>query len=263
VKIVAIANQKGGVGKTTTAVNLSAALAATCRRVLLIDLDAQGNATSCLTIKHQFSANSYTLLMQQNTLSQVIIPTRIPDLFLVPAVPDLAALDIELATQMEKEKRLHYVLKGEERPKIQEGEKQTYDYVFLDCPPGLGLTVLNALVAADAVIVPMQCDFFSLQGLVQLFSTVQRVKKNFNSHLCFCGIVFTMFEPRNNLNLQIAQDVESHFHDLVFKTKIPRNVRVREAPSYGKPVLLYDLQCSSSLAYIDLAKEFLRREKES
>lgn len=259
-KVIAIANQKGGVGKTTTAINLSTVLAATYKRVLLADLDAQGNATSGVVLKNRFPFSSYTLLTQRSTLAQSVEATSVPNLFLLPASPDLAALDLELANASDREKRLKQAFLNFSSKSKTEENMQTYDYVLIDCPPGLGLVTLNALVAADALLIPLQCEFFALQGLAQLLSTVQRVKRNFNAHLRISGIVLTMFDARNMLCRQVTQDVENHFSDVLFETKIPRNVRVSEASSHGKPVLLYDVRCSGSLAYIDLAKEFLKRE---
>ncbi|MDR1267843.1 MAG: ParA family protein [Holosporales bacterium] len=256
-KIVAIANQKGGVGKTTTAVNLSTALAATRRRVLLVDCDAQGNATSSVYTMDRVCPNCYTLFTQQSTVSESAQTTSIPFLSLISYSSDLAALEVELAGHPGREECLHRVFQGY----IAEQEGTTYDYVFIDCPPVLGLITLNALIAADSVLIPLQSEFFALQGLAQLLKTVQRVKQNFNARLKISGIVLTMFEPRNLLCHQVAQDVKAHFRELLFDAVIPRNVRVSEASSHGKPVLLYDTQCRGSVAYINLAKEFLRREE--
>ena len=252
-RILAVANQKGGVGKTTTTINLATALAAVRKRVLIIDLDPQGNASTGLGLqKVDREVNSYHLLIGEADLVATILDTDIPGLSVIPSGVDLAGAEIEL---IEFENRLHR-LKLALEPYI-----DPYDYVLIDCPPALGLLTINALTAADSVLVPLQCEFFALEGISHLVRTINRVRKAHNPNLDIQGIVLTMFDGRNNLSNSVASEVRDHFGDIVYETVIPRNVRVSEAPSYGKPVLLYDTACAGSQAYIHLASEVLRREQ--
>lgn len=252
-RIVAIANQKGGVGKTTTAINLATALAACEKRVLIIDIDAQGNASTGLGIDRRArTVTSYDLFIGRAKAGDAVVPTTIPNLSLVSSSVDLAGAEIELVDMDRREFRLKDALGG---------LTDRFDYVLIDCPPALGLTTLNALVAADAVLVPLQCEFYALEGLSHLIRTIERVKRAFNPRLDIQGVVLTMYDKRNNLSDQVAADVRAHFGEKVYETMIPRNVRVSEAPSFGKPVLLYDMQCRGSQAYIHLASEVLKRER--
>ncbi|MBI2235871.1 MAG: ParA family protein [Magnetospirillum sp.] len=253
-RVIAIANQKGGVGKTTTAINLATAMAATRKSVLIIDLDPQGNASTGLGIDRSARAvNSYHVLIGEATLADSVLPTEIPGLSVVPSGVDLSGAEIELVEMPRREMRLRESL----------AETLTaYDYVLIDCPPSLNLLTLNALVAAQAVMVPLQCEFFALEGVSHLVKTIEAVRQSFNPDLELQGIVLTMFDKRNNLSDMVAADVRGFFGDKVYKTVIPRNVRVSEAPSHGKPVLLYDLKCAGAEAYVHLASEVLKRERE-
>jgi len=252
-RVLAIANQKGGVGKTTTAINLATALAAAQKRVLVIDFDPQGNASTGLGIPRQARAlTSYDVLLADRPLAEAIVPTLVPDLFLVPASVDLTGAEIELVEIERREFRLRDALAK---------AKLDFDYVLIDCPPSLGLLTLNALVAAHAVLVPLQCEFYALEGLSHLIRTIERVRQHLNPALEIQGVVLTMFDKRNNLSDLVAADVRGHFGAKVYDTVIPRNVRVSEAPSHGKPVLLYDFRCPGAQAYVHLAGEVLRRER--
>jgi chromosome partitioning protein len=252
-RIIAIANQKGGVGKTTTAINLATALAAVDKKVLLLDLDPQGNASTGLGIPRQSRAvTSYQVLIGEQEVSTAIVPTKVPHLSIVPASVDLSGAEIELVAADRREYRLRDALAG---------KTLRYDYVLIDCPPSLGLLTLNALVAAQAVLVPLQCEFYALEGLSHLIRTIERVKRHLNPALEIQGVVLTMFDKRNNLSDLVAADVRGHFGDKVYETVIPRNVRISEAPSHGKPVLLYDFRCPGAQAYVHLAGEVLRRER--
>ena len=257
-RILAVANQKGGFGKTTTAINLATALAAIKKRVLVIDLDPQGNASTGLGIEQNARhINTYHVVMGQASLAEAVQATTIPGLDIAPSGVDLAGAEIELIDVENRE----YCLRGA-LDKVS-GEAGEYDYVLIDCPPALGLLTINALTAAQAVLVPLQCEFFALEGISHLIKTIERIRAAFNPSLELQGIVLTMFDKRNNLSEQVASDVREHFGDKVYKTVIPRNVRVSEAPSYGRPVLVYDMACAGSQAYLHLAGEVIRRERDA
>lgn len=259
-RILAVANQKGGVGKTTTAINLGTALAAVGERVLIIDLDPQGNASTGLGISRRANQRStYHVLMGEAFLSEVIVESGIPRLHCAPSTMDLLGAELELAAIDRKTYRLADAIARLTDAAAANG---SYSYVLVDCPPSLNLLTINALCAADAILVPLQCEFFALEGLSQLIKTVERVKTTLNPRLAIQGVVLTMFDRRNNLSEQVADDVRSVLGDKVYQTVIPRNIRVSEAPSYGKPVLLYDNACTGSQAYIRLASEVIRRERE-
>jgi len=250
-RIVAVANQKGGVGKTTTAINLATALAAAGHRVLVIDLDAQGNASTGLGIERKARAlTSYELILGEAELESAVVTTDIPGLFVIPASQDLAGADLEFTARERRE----FLLSRAIRSRVGD-----YDEVLVDCPPSLNLLTINALVAADSVLVPLQCEFYALEGLSQLMRTIERVQRALNPRLELQGVVLTMYDQRNNLCDLVAADVRSHLGAKVFDTMIPRNVRIAEAPSHGKPVLIYDHSCAGSQAYIRLAAEVLRR----
>ena len=252
-RILALANQKGGVGKTTTAINLGTALAATEKSVLIIDLDPQGNASTGMGLDVQGrELTTYEVLIGETTLKGAAMETAVPGLSVVPSTRDLSGAEIELIDVERRERRLADAL---------EDLDGDWDYVLIDCPPSLGLLTLNALVAADAVVVPLQCEFFALEGLSHLLRTVERVRGALNPRLEIQGVVLTMFDKRNNICDMVESDVRSHFGEKVYQTVIPRNVRVSEAPSYGKPALLYDWRCKGSQAYIHLASELLKREE--
>ena len=253
-RILAVANQKGGVGKTTTAVNLATALVAVQKKVLIVDFDPQGNATTGLGIdRSSIKTSSYDVLIDGVDVKSAILPTGIPLLSIVPASVHLAGAEIELVTAVNREFRLEAGL-GALRLK-------EFDYIIIDCPPSLNLLTLNALTAAQAVLVPLQVEFYALEGLSHLMSTIERVRRAFNPNLEIQGVVLTMFDRRNNLSEMVAADVRQHFGNKVYETIIPRNVRISEAPSFGKPVLLYDHQCAGSRAYMHLAGELLQQER--
>ena len=255
-RILAIANQKGGVGKTTTAINLGTALAAVGERVLLLDSDAQGNASTGLGVPRAMRHKTlYDVLMDNLPVLQAIVKTGLPGLDLLPADPDLSGVEVELGQTPRRSYRLRDALAPLRAD-------DAYDYVLIDCPPALSLLTVNAMTASDAVLVPLQCEFFALEGLTQLMRTIDLVRGSLNPSLEIQGVVLTMFDRRNSLSTQVASDVRAHFGSAVYQTVIPRNVRVSEAPSFGKPALIYDMKCAGSQAYIKLARELVGRERE-
>ena len=257
-RFLALANQKGGVGKTTTAINLATALAAVGERVLIVDLDPQGNASTGLGIaRHQRRSTTYDVLMGEMTLKDAALPSKVPGLAIAPADPDLSGVELELGQATGRNYRLRDAL----APLRADKGPDAYSYVLIDCPPSLNLLTLNAMAAADAVFVPLQCEFFALEGLSQLMHTVDLVRGSLNPRLELQGIVLTMYDRRNSLSQQVAQDVRAHFGDKVYAAMIPRNVRISEAPSFGKPALIYDLRCAGSQAYLKLAREVVGRER--
>ena len=259
-RVLALANQKGGVGKTTTAINLGTALSAIGERVLVVDLDPQGNASTGLGIeRRRRPVSTYHVMSGTADLASAVQPTAVPNLFVAPATMDLLGVELEIAGERDRAQRLRRALAS--LPGLPDGSGPAYSYVLIDCPPSLNLLTVNALAAADAVVVPLQCEFFALEGLSQLLRTVEQVRSTLNGRLSIHGVVLTMFDPRNNLATQVMADVRQFMGAKVYETVIPRNVRVSEAPSYGKPVLLYDLKCSGSQAYLKLASEVIQRER--
>jgi chromosome partitioning protein len=257
-RVLALANQKGGVGKTTTAINLGTALAAINERVLIVDLDPQGNASTGLGIDRKNRARStYAVLMGEAKLADIVLETAVPRLHIAPSTMDLSGLELEVAKERDRSYRLRNAILSLPAASSPEG----FDYLLVDCPPSLNLLTINAMAAADSILVPLQCEFFALEGLSQLLKTVEQVKANLNPKLTIHGIVLTMYDARNNLSDQVVADVKQFMGDKVYQTIIPRNVRVSEAPSYGKPVLLYDFKCSGSQAYLKLASEVVQRER--
>jgi chromosome partitioning protein len=258
-RVLALANQKGGVGKTTTAINLGTALAAIGEHVLIIDLDPQGNASTGLGLDNrQRRLSAYHVLTGEADLKSAIVETAIPRLSVAPSTLDLLGVELEIAHERTRAHRLLNAIEALVGEMTGEG---AYTYVLIDCPPSLNLLTINALTAADAVLVPLQCEFFALEGLSQLLKTVEQVRVSLNSRLSIHGVVLTMFDPRNNLAGQVVADVREFMGNKVYETMIPRNVRVSEAPSHGKPVLLYDLKCAGSQAYLKLASEVIQRER--
>jgi chromosome partitioning protein len=265
-RVIAIANQKGGVGKTTTAINLGTALAAIGEHVLIIDLDPQGNASTGLGIDRRNRQHStYELLMGEASVRDTVMPTAVPRLSIAPSTLDLSGVELEVSQAHDRALRLRNALSPLRSAAPAENtfsSENTFSYVLIDCPPSLNLLTINAMAAADAVLVPLQCEFFALEGLSQLLRTVAGVKAGLNPDLVIHGIVLTMHDARNNLSNQVVEDVRQNSGEKVYSTIIPRNVRVSEAPSYGKPVLVYDLKCVGSEAYLRLATEVIQREKE-
>lgn len=254
-RVLVIANQKGGVGKTTTAINLGTALAAVGEKVLLIDSDPQGNASTGLGVGRALRKKTlYDVLMGEQPLPQAVVKTSVPGLDLVPSDPDLSGVELELGQQARRSFKLRDALAP-----LRDG--RSYTYVLIDCPPSLNLLTVNAMAAADAVLVPLQCEFFALEGLTQLMRTIDLVRGSLNPALELQGVVLTMYDRRNSLSEQVALDVRGHFGEAVYQTVIPRNVRVSEAPSFGKPALVYDLKCAGSQAYLKLAREVVLRER--
>jgi chromosome partitioning protein len=255
-RVLSVSNQKGGVGKTTTTINLGTALAAVGERVLIVDLDPQGNASTGLGLKRgQRKTTVYDVIVGGKAIVDAAVPTALPGLELIASDPDLSGVELELASAPRRSFRLRDAL----QPLRESAEAGGYTYVLIDCPPSLNL--VNAMAAADAVLVPLQCEFFALEGLTQLMRTVDLVRGNLNPRLEIQGVVLTMFDRRNSLSDQVAKDVRQHFGDKVYDTVIPRNVRVSEAPSFVKPVLVYDLKCAGSQAYLKLAREVVGRER--
>ncbi|HEY0103393.1 MAG TPA: ParA family protein [Brevundimonas sp.] len=256
-RVLAVSNQKGGVGKTTTAINLGTALAAIGEKVLIVDMDPQGNASTGLGVPRETRrVTIYDVIVDGRSVDESAVQTTVPGLHILPADADMSGVEIELSQADRRSFRLRDALAG------QGAEGQTrYDYVLIDCPPSLNLLTLNAMAAADAVLVPLQCEFFALEGLTQLMKTIEMVRQSLNPTLEIQGLVLTMYDRRSALSGQVANDVRSHFGDKVYEAVIPRNVRVAEAPSFGKPALIYDLKCAGSQAYLRLAREVVAREK--
>ena len=254
-KVVSIANQKGGVGKTTTNINLSVCIATLGKKVLTIDIDPQGNTTSGLGIdKNELDCSIYDVLINGVDVREAIIYTKIKNLDIIPSNVQLAGAEIEMVPMIARETILKKAI---------ESIRHEYDYIFIDCPPSLGLLTINALTASDKVIVPIQCEYYALEGLSQLMSTINIVKKNLNPSLELEGVVLTMFDARTNLSIQVVEDVKKHFRNKVYRTIIPRNVRLGEAPSHGVPIILYDPKCVGAVAYCELAEEFIENDREA
>jgi len=255
-RIITIANQKGGVGKTTTAINLATALAAIGERVLIVDLDPQGNASTGLGIdRKDRKLSTYDLLVGTHSISEVAMATAVPNLSIAASTMDLLGVEMEIGRENDRVFRM--------KKSLMHADADSFDYILIDCPPSFNLLTMNALAAAQSVLVPLQCEFFALEGLSQLLETVDQVRRTVNPELDIQGIVLTMFDSRNNLAQQVVSDVREHLGSKVYQTLIPRNVRVSEAPSYGKPAILYDLKCAGSQAYLQLASEVIQRERHS
>ena len=252
-KIISVANQKGGVGKTTTTVNLSTILAKKGKKILLIDADPQGNATSGLGVEKEVEFSTYDILVNETEIKQAVKKTMVKNLLLCPSNMNLAGAEVELVSMMSREQRL--------KEKLEE-IKDSFDYIFIDCPPSLGLITLNAFTASDSVLIPVQCEYFALEGLGQLLNTVNLVKKHLNKAIMIEGALLTMYDIRTNLSNQVVKEVKKYFNDKVYKTVIPRNVRLSEAPSYGMPITEYDPKSKGAKAYLKFAKEFLKINEE-
>ncbi|MGE0847061.1 MAG: ParA family protein [Flavobacteriaceae bacterium] len=261
-RIIVVANQKGGVGKTTTTINLGTALAAVGENVLIVDLDPQGNASTGLGIdRKNRSVSTYDVLLGERPVEAAVVPTAVPNLSIVPSTLDLLGIEQTMSQSRDRAYRLRNALRVMAERAAESIRERSYSYILLDCPPSLNLLTLNAMAAADSVLVPLQCEFFALEGLSQLLETVEHVRETLNPKLSIHGIVLTMFDRRNNLSGQVVDDVRKFMGDRVYETIIPRNVRVSEAPSFGKPALLYDFHCAGSQAYLRLAKEIISRER--
>ena len=252
-KILSVANQKGGVGKTTTTVNLSAGLACRGKKVLMIDADPQGNATSAVGVDKECELSTYDVLVNEVDIKEVIQPTNLNKLFVCPSNINLAGAEVQLVSMVSRELRLK-----EQLDKI----KDEYDYILIDCPPSLGLITLNAFTASDSVLIPVQCEYFALEGLGQLMNTINIVKKHLNKSIYIEGAVLTMYDLRTNLANQVVREVKKYFENKVYKTVIPRNVKLSEAPSYGMPIIMYDPKSKGAKAYDKLSKEFIKRNNE-
>jgi chromosome partitioning protein len=253
-RIIAISNQKGGVGKTTTAINLAASLAAAEMRTLLVDLDSQGNATSGLGVdKSRLTRSTYHALVFGEPLSSILLPTEMDSLFLAPATRDLVGATMELSREPERDRRLRAIL---------EPIAADFDFILIDCPPSLDLLTVNALVAADSVLIPVQCEYFALEGISELVETIRQIRRQRNAGLEIEGVLITMFDDRTNLTQQVHADLQSFFGSQLFETKIPRNIRLGEAPSHGQPILLYDIRSKGAESYIRLAKEVINAKSE-
>lgn len=251
-RIIAIANQKGGVGKTTTSVNLSACLAHIGKKVLLIDTDPQGNATSGVGVnKGDVQKCIYDILIDDTDFHEVILTTKVENLDIIPATISLAGAEIELVSTISREVRMKHAIQG---------VKEQYDYIIIDCPPSLGLLTINALTASDSILIPVQCEYYALEGLSQLLSTIRLVQKHLNEHLTIDGVLLTMFDARTNLGIQVIEEVKKYFQDKVYRTIIPRNVRLSEAPSHGEPIIVYDSKSRGAEVYLELAKEVVHNE---
>ncbi|MGV8840872.1 MAG: ParA family protein [Bauldia sp.] len=257
-RVIALANQKGGVGKTTTAINLGTALAAIGEEVLIVDLDPQGNASTGLGVdRKQRKRSTYDVMVGEAGLHDVVVPTAVPRMSVAPSTLDLLGVELEIAADPNRAYHLRNAVAG-----LDSIRERNFTYLLVDCPPSLNLLTINAMTAAHSVLVPLQCEFFALEGLSQLLKTVEQVRKSLNPELSIHGIVLTMYDSRNNLSGQVAADVRAHMGDKVYETVIPRNVRISEAPSHGKPVMLYDFHSSGSQAYLRLAREIINRERQ-